>query len=152
MGHSGNFIGYLRVFFCDNRFIVQFFSHCKLCNFIDIWRELCEEVCSLPHFFSIGSFFASVWMLHDQFNIFIAVSDTILLAVILFHSLHGNRYWPLWFTAFHSFAVVSDILIIASPALFAPYDWALAGVWALPAVLSMSIGIVLDHRAGLKEN
>lgn len=101
---------------------------------------------------SIFSYFISISITHDQFNIFIAISDAILLVIILIHSFHGNRYWPLWFAAFHSLAVISDILIIASPNLLAPYDWALAGVWALPALLSMSIGIVLDHRAGLNED
>ena len=64
-------------------------------------------------------------------------------------AFHSKFYWPLWFAAFHLLAVLSGILIIVFSVALAPYHWALSGVWALPAVISMAIGVVLDHRAGL---
>jgi hypothetical protein len=75
--------------------------------------------------------------------------DGLLLIAAVIYVLKERVFWPMWFAGFQMIAVVSHsarlILSGPIPAMYAQ----LAGFWAVPALISMAIGTVMDRRAGL---
>jgi hypothetical protein len=61
--------------------------------------------------------------------------------------LVSRRYWPIWMTGFHLVAVASHISTLIAPGFTPEIYRALAGVWAIPILLSLLLGVELDRRA-----
>lgn len=77
----------------------------------------------------------------------IFVIDAALLVGLYGLMLASRRYWPIWMTGFHLVAVVSHASTLLAPH-YAPHIYrALASFWAIPVLLSLLIGVVLDQRA-----
>jgi hypothetical protein len=74
--------------------------------------------------------------------------DVILLALIVGVVLSNNTHWPIWFAGFHMIAVATGLADALFPNTFPRLYINLAGFWALPALGSAAIGVVLDCRAG----
>lgn len=75
--------------------------------------------------------------------------DALLLAYFVSLALRSDRYWPLWFAAFCALGVLASISAYVFPREnFAAYQ-NYAGFWAIPALLSLVTGTLLDSRAHL---
>lgn len=73
-------------------------------------------------------------------------SDWIILLVAWYYALTSNRYWPIWFAAMQTLTVLT--LAIAHTQSGTPHFILLnlAAFWALPALMVMSWGTILDWR------
>ena len=78
------------------------------------------------------------------------VIDVALLVAVISVSMRSERFWPIWFAAFHLVAVVSTILIINGVA--PPVLVRISGFWDTAALLAMVLGLYLDRkRAGVAD-
>ena len=73
--------------------------------------------------------------------------DTGLLAALYALVLSSRRYWPIWMAGFHLVAVVSHLSTMLAPTFTPELYRALAGVWGIPMLLSLLLGVELDRRA-----
>lgn len=75
------------------------------------------------------------------------VSDWAIFGIAWFLALRSDRYWPVWFAAMQSLAVLTGALaeiIAGTPRLVFSN---LAAAWALPALLVMTAGTLSDWKA-----
>ncbi len=86
--------------------------------------------------------------IQTQYQVFIV--DGIMLIALVAIALHSKSYWPIWMSAFQFNAVGTHIATFVSQDYAASIYRGLSGFWALPAILSMVIGIYLDNAAGWK--
>lgn len=83
-------------------------------------------------------------------DLVVLVIDVALLVAVISVSMRSERFWPIWFAAFHLVAVVSTILIINGVA--PPVLVRISGFWDTAALLAMVLGLYLDRkRAGVAD-
>ena len=80
------------------------------------------------------------------FPIFLIIDLTVLLLAVSL-ALKSRRYWPIWFSAFQFVSVITTAATFARPGSLPKIYGELASFWALPALLAMAVGMLLDHRA-----
>lgn len=73
--------------------------------------------------------------------------DLLLLIALYVLMLRSRRYWPIWMTGFHSIAVVTHLSTMLAPSFRPLIYWAMGSFWAIPVLLSMLVGVMLDRRA-----
>lgn len=73
--------------------------------------------------------------------------DAVLLVGLYGLMVGSRRYWPVWLTGFHLVAVASHISTMMAPTFTPEIYRALAGIWAIPLLLSLLLGVALDRRA-----
>lgn len=73
--------------------------------------------------------------------------DAVCLLAFLWLSLRSNHYWPLWATACQFLAVAIHVTTLVQPELTPKVYQGLHNLWAIPMLLFMLRGIVLDRRA-----
>lgn len=78
----------------------------------------------------------------------VALIDCALLGVVARYALTGDRYWPIWFASFHSCTVFFQIVAIFLPLEDGLVAWRVGAFWSLPALLAMTVGLLLDQRKG----
>ncbi len=93
------------------------------------------------------TFLSNTWLGRGSARLAISAIDMSVLALAVMIALRSDRYWPVWFSGFHSLAVLSGLQSLLVSERYAAYFWAFSGFWALPAVLAMAVGIVLDDRS-----
>ena len=76
--------------------------------------------------------------------------DLGLLAGLYALMLRSERYWPIWMVGFHLIAVTTHISTVIAPDVTPRLYRAMESVWAIPVLVSMFAGIVMDRRAGLE--
>jgi hypothetical protein len=72
--------------------------------------------------------------------------DLISLALKLAVALKSKRHWPIWVAAFQLNTVLAETAILISPAFRSQFYYAMATIWAMPALLAMVVGVTLDRR------
>ncbi|WP_225009343.1 hypothetical protein [Novosphingobium percolationis] len=74
-------------------------------------------------------------------------SDWAILVVAWFLALRSDRYWPIWFAAMQSLAIITSTMAAMVTGVPHVVFSNLAAVWALPALLVMSAGTLSDWSA-----
>lgn len=64
-------------------------------------------------------------------------------------SLSSRRYWPLWVMGLHGVSVAGHLAIQFGPPIPYPVYHGIIGVWSIPVLISMTLGIMLDQKAGI---
>ena len=77
----------------------------------------------------------------------VAVIDLALLAALVTLALRSRRYWPLWFAGFQFAAVLTSTSAIIFSGDNRWIFQMLGGFWAIPALVSMCIGLAKDRLA-----
>ncbi len=77
----------------------------------------------------------------------VMVVDLLLLAGLLVLALRSRSFWPLWMTASQLLAVVTHVATFFTQGHSQRIYAGLEGVWAIPCLLSMVVGISLDRRS-----
>lgn len=72
--------------------------------------------------------------------------DCALLAVVTLVALKSKRQWPVWFAGFQFAAVLFGIAATAFPTTQSAVYHTLAGFFAIPALLSMALGLFRDRQ------
>ena len=98
---------------------------------------------------TIATACAQVWLGGELVLAVILGIDALLLAYFIAHSLRSRRFWPMWFSAFCGLGVLSSVAAYIFPredlAAYQNY----AALWAMPALLALLAGTILDRRAKL---
>lgn len=79
----------------------------------------------------------------------VSVIDVALLIAIGRYALVSDRYWPLWFAGFHAVSLFFTLCALAIQNEWQMIPWRLSGFWSLPALFAMTIGLLIDRRAGV---
>lgn len=61
-------------------------------------------------------------------------------------ALRSSRRWPIWVAAFQLNTVLAETAILLSPAFRNEFYYAMATIWAMPALFVMVLGTTLDRR------
>lgn len=61
-------------------------------------------------------------------------------------ALNSTRRWPIWIAALQLNTVLAETAILLSPAFRNAFYYAMATIWAVPALLVMVLGVALDRR------
>ena len=77
---------------------------------------------------------------------FVLVIDIMLLVFLLALMSKSRRYWPIWFAAFHSIAVATSAAFFIFPNDIPSLYINAQGFWFLPALMSMTVGVIMDSR------
>lgn len=72
--------------------------------------------------------------------------DIVSLGLKLAVAFASTRRWPIWVAAFQLNTVLAEAAILLSPAFRGEFYYAMATIWALPALLVMSLGLAFDRR------
>ena len=87
----------------------------------------------------------------DRSGPVVLVIDCALLAAITAVALRSPRHWPVWFAGFQLAAVMFGLAALAQPGGSTSIYHTLAGFFAIPALLSMALGLFLDRVAEARE-
>lgn len=91
-----------------------------------------------------GTMIAQVTLDEGALTAAILAIDVFLFAMLVLLSLRSSRFWPMWFSALCAVGVLANatayIFPHADSALYQNY----AGFWAIPALLALLVGTLLD--------
>lgn len=73
-------------------------------------------------------------------------ADWLILMVALWLALRSDRHWPLWFAGLQMLTVINDCLAMSEIGARYRFLANLSAAWALPAMIAMTCGILLDWR------
>ena len=78
---------------------------------------------------------------------YVLAIDLALLGVAFYLCLTSDRFWPMWFAAFHLLGILSLLPSVLFPDMdFASFRMA-AAFWAIPALLAFAAGTWKDFKA-----
>jgi hypothetical protein len=83
---------------------------------------------------------------------YILIVDCALLALALFITSKANNFWPIWFSAFQGIAVATSLAQIVFPNEIPGIYINIKGLWFFPALISVVVGTLLDHRQASAKN
>ncbi|MDF8334761.1 hypothetical protein [Novosphingobium cyanobacteriorum] len=72
--------------------------------------------------------------------------DVLILFAALWLALRSDRHWPLWFAGLQALTVINDLLAWSEIGARYRFLANLSAAWALPAMVTMTCGILLDWR------
>lgn len=75
--------------------------------------------------------------------------DCGLLFAVLRYALVSQRHWPMWFAAFHAAGIFTGLIGIPLPPTQRWLLEMLSAFWALPALLTVVLGLLADQRNGI---
>jgi hypothetical protein len=81
--------------------------------------------------------------------IFTFIADILIFIFCIFILVKSNRYWPIWFASFQFITLATHFASLVFSIEDSYYVFLFAGFWAIPALLSMAIGVILDYRSGI---
>lgn len=79
-----------------------------------------------------------------QAHSIVLVVDAVLLLTSLALVSQSQRYWPIWFAAFQSIAVATSVAFFIFPNHIPSLYINAQGFWFFPAMISITIGIMMD--------
>ena len=68
----------------------------------------------------------------------------LLLSLVLVSK--SRRYWPIWFAAFQMIAIATSVAFFIFPNHVPSLYINAQGFWFLPALMSMTVGVIMDSR------
>ena len=72
--------------------------------------------------------------------------DGVLLGVAGWYVLKIDAFWPIWFAGFQLITVASEVARLAFSGAIPEMYANVAGFWAIPALLTMAVGVMRDRR------
>jgi hydrogenase/urease accessory protein HupE len=87
---------------------------------------------------AFGVEFAQPWVLTTDFVVLLIVGRLAFISQV---------HWPIWFCGFHSVSVASGFARFAIPTDVPTIYTNFAGFWAVPALIAVVVGVLLDRRA-----
>lgn len=78
--------------------------------------------------------------------------DAFVLAIGLLILIRTDAFWPIWFCGFHLISVASQLARLVVPSAIPEMYANVAGFWAVPALVTMAIGVCKDRAAGLTQS
>lgn len=76
----------------------------------------------------------------------ITLIDWIILAVAWVLALRSDRYWPIWFAAMQSLAVLTELASWQAEGVPHQIFLNMAAFWSLPGLIVLTGGTILDWR------
>ena len=77
---------------------------------------------------------------------FVLLLDMGLLITSLALTSFATCFWPIWFSAFQAIAVATGLAQFLFPNHVPAIYIAVQGFWFLPALMSMTVGVIMDSR------
>lgn len=78
----------------------------------------------------------------------LTIVDIALFLGFLTLSLRSERYWPLWVTGLHGVSIAAHIVALVGPPIPYRVYHGIMGVWSIPVMIMMTLGIMLDQHEG----
>ena len=82
-------------------------------------------------------------------QIAVRVVDLLLLAYMIWFAMNSHRFWPIWFAGIHATATLIGIAALVLPDARAPVLYLASAAWAIPAMIVMVVGLLIDRRRGV---
>lgn len=95
---------------------------------------------------TVSTLLANAFIGIGSANKFVISIDVALWIFVLIYIARSDRYWPIWFAAFHSNTVAAELGSILFPNSLPGLYMNLAGAWALPALGAAAYGVVSDRK------
>jgi hypothetical protein len=77
---------------------------------------------------------------------YVLILDALVFLIGLKIALCSTSYWPLWFCGLLLVSVATSIASLLFPTSVPAIYVDLAGFWAIPALASAAIGVIIDGR------
>ena len=87
----------------------------------------------------------------DGSGVMVLAIDFALFLLMTAAALRSSRHWPVWFSGFQLAAVLLGVTALLWPVEKQGIYRTLAGFFAIPALLSMALGLYLDRLVGSEE-
>ena len=88
---------------------------------------------------------AAGWHVHAL----VSIIDLALFLFVARYALDSRRHWPIWFAAFQASATLIGIAALLFPPDLRVSISVISGFWAIPALVTMVVGLLNDQRAGI---
>lgn len=79
-------------------------------------------------------------------GLWVSIIDLLLFAFVLRCALFSQSFWPIWFAGLHGAALLASAAGLIFGASSLHYFQTIAGFWAIPALIIMTIGTYYDAR------
>lgn len=91
---------------------------------------------------------AAVFSLFEAEPALLLVStiDIALLLFVFAFARTSRRFWPIWFCGFQSATVLFELAALVLPGEYMMLAWRLGAFWSMPALLSMTLGLLIDRQ------
>ncbi len=80
---------------------------------------------------------------------YVILIDACLLVLSYICMNRSCNFWPIWFASFQFITLATHFSSWVFSIENNYFMFLFAGFWAIPALLSMAIGVILDYRSGL---
>lgn len=80
-------------------------------------------------------------------NMAVMMVDAAMLMGMVALAMVSRSYWPMWFAAFQLIGTATHLATIMVPTIVPMLYQMMSGLWAIPTLLAMVLGIVADHNA-----
>ena len=84
-------------------------------------------------------------------HIAVRIVDLLLLAIMVRIAMTSSRYWPIWFAGIHATAVLIGFAGLILPDARVPVLFLAAASWAIPGIIVMVVGLLIDRNNGIGE-
>jgi hypothetical protein len=78
---------------------------------------------------------------HGALDLWMLLSDSLVLLALGRLALTSPRYWPMWATSFHSITVLTHIADVLIPKSVPTAYLILQGFWVYPMFIAVSLGV-----------
>lgn len=95
----------------------------------------------------VATYLLNTFLGWDGAHFLVMLINIVVLAYGILLISAVARFWPIWFSAFHSITVATDVAQMVFPNNVPALYTNLQGFWFFPAVVSMVVGVVLDSRS-----
>jgi hypothetical protein len=84
-----------------------------------------------------------------RFELWMLLSDGVILLALVWLALTSRRYWPLWAASFHTITVMTHVAALLIPQSIPRAYLILQGFWIYPMFVAVILGIY-GHRQAVR--
>ena len=85
-------------------------------------------------------------------HIAVRIVDLLLLAIMVRIAMTSSRHWPMWFAGIHATATLIGFCALVLPDARAPALYLAAASWAIPGMIVMVVGLLVDRKNGVEDD
>ncbi|MDV3455798.1 hypothetical protein RZN05_02290 [Sphingomonas sp. HF-S4] len=85
-------------------------------------------------------------------NLWVLAIDTLLLTALIAIALRSDRWFPIWSAGLQLVGVTVHLGSILAPGYARDVYFLLQALWAVPVLMALVIGVVLDRRASIDDD
>lgn len=85
-------------------------------------------------------------------HIAVRIVDLLLLAIMVRIAMTSSRHWPMWFAGIHATATLIGFCALVLPDARAPVLYLAAASWAIPGMIVMVVGLLVDRKNGVEDD